>query len=128
MRDTPDSPPDSLLQQLDRTPPLTPPATLWPRLQAGQRKAVARRRLLAASPLAVAAALLASLLLPGPAPEVAPAPAEVAVDPAEVRERIASLDRALQAAYESDASDDDVAPMWAARAQLLDRLPTTALN
>ena len=36
-----------------------------------------------------------------------------------------SLDRALHAAYESDASDDEVAPTWAARAQLQGALMST---
>jgi hypothetical protein len=114
------------LKDLEHAPLLDPPETLWPRLRDRQRKAVAHRRLLAG---ACATALVVALaaVLPGATPiQVEPAPAQAAAD--DVLEQIVTLDRALQAAYESDASDHEIAPMWAARAQLIHDLSPARPN
>lgn len=115
----------SPLKDLGRAPLLDPPETLWPRLHDRQRKAIARRRLLAGASATALVVALAAVLPWATLPQVEPAPAQAADD---VLEQIATLDRALQAAYESDASDHEVAPMWAARAQLIHELPPARPN
>jgi hypothetical protein len=116
----------SPLKDLGHAPPLDPPETLWPRLRDHQRRAIARRRLLAGASATALVVALVAVLPWATLPQVEPAPAKAAAD--DVLEQIATLDRALQAAYESDASDHEVAPMWAARAQLIHELSPARPN
>lgn len=111
------------LQALAHAPDEAPPEALWQRLQAGQRKAVLRRRLLGgASASALALLLVVSVPWPVLHAPAAPSPAAVAtVDPALIHDQIVSIDRALQVAYARGASDDEVAPMWQARNALAAR-------
>lgn len=121
---------DPLIERLQRAPTLAPPEALWTRLHDGQRRAIRRRR------FAVGASASAlSLLLVATVPWLSPPPGagtsavlQASIGADDAREQIASLDRALQAAYEDDASDHEIAPMWAARAQLVSNLSHTHTN
>lgn len=110
--------------RLRHAPTIPPPESLWPRLRDGQRRAIRRRRF-AVGASASALSLLLVALVPwlslAPDTGTTPVPYASAVED-DVREQIAVIDRALQTAYESDASDYDVAPMWAARARLVNDL------
>ncbi|TDK27431.1 hypothetical protein E2F46_04375 [Luteimonas aestuarii] len=118
----------SPLKQLEQAPLLDPPDTLWPRLRDRQRGAVARRRMLAgASAVAATGMLAVAALLPwSTAPHFESHPPLATEN--DVVEQIATLDRALQAAYESDASDPEIEPMWVARAQLMHGLSIQRTN
>lgn len=111
--------PDPLHRLLESMPEPPPPDTLWPRLREQRRRQVRRRRL--AGGLA-STALVAVLLVAGwPQPPAAPgtggaAPAVARIDR---DEQVRALDHALQAAYDRGASDQEVAPLWDARAALL---------
>lgn len=115
---------DTLLKDLERAPPLAPPDTLWPRLREGQRKALRRRRVITGA-TASACALLLVALVPWPSllsPEPGPTAAQVASVGDDAREQIATLDRALQAAYDRGASDTEIAPLWEVRNALANRV------
>ena len=115
------SPEQRLRRRLEAMPQLPPPAGLMPRvLHARQRRLRTGR--LAIGGLGVLA--LAIVLLPrSPVPEDVPSAAAVAVAApsldGEVLEQIRALDRALQAGYDQGASEDELAPLWDARRQLL---------
>ncbi len=120
-------PDDTLLKDLERAPSLTPPDTLWPRLREGQRKAVRRRRVIAGA-TASACALLLVALAPWPSllsPTPLPPAVNVASGGDDAREQIATLDRALQAAYDRGASDTEIAPLWEVRNALANRAAPT---
>ncbi len=125
---TPDA---RLKRRLGSMTPVPPAADLWPRLELAHRRRDRRLKLSVGS----AAALLLCVALvpllgdmvdrPGRAPLAAAAP-EPAVAPLQVLdqdtvERIRALDRALQAAYDEGASDDELEPIWKARRALLPR-------
>ena len=113
----------SPLKDLERAPLLDPPDTLWPRLRDRQRKAVARGRMLAGAS-ASALALLFIVLMPWSPllPMQEPHPNSIANDNDDVLEQIVSVDRALQAAYDRGASDDEIEPMWKVRHVLVARM------
>jgi hypothetical protein len=102
-------------------PPL--PDTLQSRLHASHTR---RGRLLRTGTGAAVVALLAVMLLPFPHTTQPPAASTAASQDAAAdarRARLEVIDRALQAAYQRGASDDEVAPLWKARQALLDEPP-----
>lgn len=118
--------PDKLLQEHLRQLPDAPlPADLWQRVN-GARGRMRRRRIgLAATTLAVATVAALSPLMWSSAPDtsrtarpvVATAPATPA--PAIVDVELRAIDRALQAGYARNATDDELEPLWAQRQRLL---------
>lgn len=111
------------LQDLAQAPDMSPPASLWPRVREGQRKALLRRRVLRGASASAMALLLVALVPWSSLQVTEPATGMVAAQGSDdVREQIVSIDRALQAAYDRGASDDEVAPMWDARSVLVARM------
>lgn len=125
------TPEERLKRRLVSLPPVPPAPHLWPRLEQARRHRVGRLKLLAGS---AATLLLCVTLLPllgdmvdrparasfsarAPEPAVAPLP----VLDQDTVEQIRALDRALQAAYDEGASDDELEPIWKARRALLPR-------
>lgn len=118
--------PDQRLRRgLETMPQVPPPPSLWPRLEHARQRHVRRWK---AGMASCAALLLCVALVPllrdadrtdaalAVTPvQVLPAPV---IDP-ETLARVRVLDRALQAAYDQGASDDEVAPLWVARRTLL---------
>lgn len=110
--------PDPILEQLQSLPEPPLPNDLWQRLDRRRRRRMAWRR------GGVAAVLLGGFAFLGffPGSET-PAPAPEHAQTAAVATgmrggSLQSVDRALQAAYARGASDDEVAPLWAARRQM----------
>lgn len=102
------------------------PASLWPRLAAAQQRR--RRRLhgsIAATGAITAVVLGFSLMQGGmelPQTAVPPAAALATlefVSPELSAGDILLVDQALQSAYETGASDDDVAPLWELRQRIV---------
>jgi hypothetical protein len=119
--------PDDLLQERLRQLPDAPlPDGLWSRVNGARRRGRRQRVGVAATTLAVAAAIALSPLMQPSAPDrtqpaptgaaAAPAPAKVAPD---VDAELRALDRALQAGYARNASDAELEPLWAQRRRLL---------
>src|SRR5690606_30369145 len=101
------------------------PADLWQRVN-GARGRMRRRRIgIAATTLALATVAALSPLAWSPTPDtpgarqpvVAAAPITTA--PASVEIELRAIDRALQAGYARNATDDELAPLWAQRQRLL---------
>lgn len=116
--------PDPLHRLLESMSEPPPPDSLWPRLRERRRRQVRRRRL--AGGLA-STALVAVLLVAGwPQQPAAPGTSGAAstVTRIDRGEQVRALDHALQAAYDRGASDQEVAPLWDARAALLAGLDT----
>src|SRR5690606_14611731 len=114
-------------QALPRPPDLARPDELWPRLRAGQRHAVRRRRVLhGASASALALLLVAVVPWPGLHVPVDAPQGVAATDGELIRDQIVTIDRALQVAYARGASDAEVEPMWQARNVLATRIATRA--
>lgn|SRR5699024_7278131 len=101
------------------------PAHLWQRVDGARRQRM-RRRLEAVTAVAAFAVLAFVLVLPGGVPERADGPllAEqapdatvrpVAGDDADRIRAVHAIDRALQAAYDRNAGDDEIEPLWRAR-------------
>lgn len=108
------------------------PDLLWSRLAAAQRRRHRRRQLVRYS-LAAAALLAVAVIPPWPglwSPTSAPAPVESPFAAAEARHALESeiraLDRALQAAYERGASEQEAATLWQARDRAVARLRSGA--
>lgn len=115
----------SRLHALPRAPDLAPPDALWPRLRAGQRQAVLRRRVLhGASASALALLLVAVVPWPGLHVPVDAPQGLAATEGDLIRDQIVTIDRALQVAYARGASDAEVEPMWQARNMLATRIAT----
>lgn len=104
-------------------PPL--PDGLWQRLEGARRRRM-RMRAGAVTASLAAAALALALVLPGigdgehPLPAVADQADVVPGQPGPVAEgeamrTVQSIDRALQAAYDRNAGDDEIEPLWHAR-------------
>ncbi|MDN5780430.1 MAG: hypothetical protein L0H23_00160 [Luteimonas sp.] len=113
--------PDEHLQERLRQLPEAPlPADLWQRVN-GARKRGRRQRIgIAVTALTVAAVAALSPLMRPPAPvDAAPAVAATAPSPADTDAELRALDRALQAGYARNASDAELAPLWAQRRKLL---------
>lgn len=103
------------------------PDGLWQRVEGARRRRMRSRMGVAAGVAAVALAF--ALVLPGAldpgaeAPRLAdgaavpqrPAPA----DAADRVRTVQAIDRALQAAYDRNASDDELEPLWQARRALV---------
>ncbi|MCF7222459.1 hypothetical protein [Marilutibacter chinensis] len=88
----------------------------------GRRRRVIHGATGVAAAVVAVALLRPALPLQDTAPETATVQAPVAPPALHVDEAVARLraiDRALQAAYERGASDDEVAPLWRAREMLL---------
>jgi hypothetical protein len=121
---------DALARLGDPPPPPGLDARIW---NTRQRRL---RRSLGLGGFAVAAVLVATTLVLQPRPGAdSPATGSVAargtpVSPRaeDVRDDIRAIDHALQAAYARNASDDEVAPLWKARRELLLRLPSPAAD
>ena len=111
-----------LATRLRALPELPPAPEALPRLLR-KRRALQQRRLTTAAALALVLALplfwlrdtgdALPVAIDAAAPEAAP-PAASADPIADLR----AIDRALQAAYESRASDDEIAHLWATRQAL----------
>jgi len=115
------TPGQGLRKHLVALPQVAPPPSLGERIGRAHRT---RLRRLRAGAVATALAVACVAIVPALQREPAPATPEVAGTPAIDREKLAdvrALDRALQTAYERNASDDEIAPLWAARASLLGR-------
>jgi len=118
--------PDDLLQEHLRQLPDAPlPADLWQRVNGARGRMRQRRIGIAATTLALATVAALSPLMRSPAPDASPAaqpvvatvpapPAAAAVD-VELR----AIDRALQAGYARNATDDELEALWAQRRRLL---------
>jgi hypothetical protein len=127
--------PDKLLQEHLRQLPDAPlPADLWQRVN-GARGRMRRRRIgLAATTLAVAAVVALSPLMRSPAPDASRAAqpmvatGPVTPDPAAVEVELRAIDRALQAGYARNATDDELEPLWAQRQRLLAGNDDTSKN
>ena len=126
--DDPDPDPDPLLRhELQQLPDAPMPDALWPRVNAARGRRFHRRRIGLAAAAVVAAVAVVSLPWPPP-PGNAPAPAHATVasvlpatqsSPVDTTTQLRALDRALQAGYERNASDAELASLWAARARLV---------
>lgn len=121
---TPDPP---LREQLRQLPDAPLPDHLWARVNAARGRRFRHRRIgVAAAAVAAIATVSLPWLLPYESAN-APAPAMVAgatpatrqAPPIDTTARLRALDRALQAGYERNASDAELAPLWAARARLV---------
>lgn len=115
--------PDYLLRHRLRQLPEAPvPSDLWQRIN-GARKRSRRRRIgITATTLAMAAVAALLPLVQPPAPVAsrhAPFAAVTTPLPANVDAELRALDRALQAGYARNASDDELEPLWAQRRRLL---------
>ena len=104
------------------------PDGLWQRVEGARRRRM-RSRIGAVAASVAAVALAFALVLPGaldPGPE-APRLADGAAvpqrpAPADAADRVRTvqaIDRALQAAYDRNASDDELEPLWQARRALV---------
>lgn len=125
------TPEERLKRRLVSMPPVPPAPDLWPRLELARRHRVRRMKLSAASAavlmLGVAMFPLLEDMVDRPAhtslatgaPEATASPLPVLDQ--ETVEQIRALDRALQAAYDEGASDDELEPIWKARRALLPR-------
>jgi len=115
------TPGQRLRKRFTALPQVTPPPSLGERIGRAHRS---RLRRLRAGAIAAALAVACVAIVPALQREPMRATPGVASTPAIDREKLAdvrALDRALQTAYERNASDDEIAPLWAARARLLGR-------
>lgn len=115
------TPGQDLRKHLAALPQVAPPPSLGERIGRAHRS---RLRRLRTGAVATAMAVACITIVPALQREPAPTTPDVASTPAIDREKLAdvrALDRALQTAYERNASDDEIAPLWAARASLLGR-------
>lgn len=109
-------------------PPL--PDGLWQRVDGARRQRMRRRAGVAMASVA-AVALGFALMMPGVAPDAdtgpqlagrdageAEAQAVAGIDEETIR-TVYAIDRALQAAYDRNAGDDEIEPLWRARHALL---------
>lgn len=110
----------TLARYLRTLPTALPPPALGARILARHRARRRRPLLLAAAAAAAAALVLA--VAPRPLP-----PAAAGLEPAQLAD-VRALDRALQAGYARRADPEQLAALWAAREQAVDRLadPTVA--
>lgn len=117
-----------------QAPPL--PDGLWQRVAAARRRRMAARLGVAASCAGAVGVLTLVLfqasVLPGrqAAPPARVADAAPAATPAAAAEEnihrsVQAIDRALQVAYDRQATDDEVAPLWQARKELLSSIAAT---
>lgn len=101
-------------------PQVAPPPTLGKRICMAHRTRVRRLRVGALGlALAVACIAVVPMLLHEPFPATPETARAVVLDQDKLA-NVRALDHALQTAYERSASDDEIAPLWAARAKLLD--------
>lgn len=114
------------LDDLRALPELAPPPHLPDRIARAQARRLAHWRTGAAAVTLILAAVCVLPLVPyGPLPDTSPS---TALPPAPERNHLAdirAIDRALQTAYERGASEDELAPLWAARARLLSAIART---
>ena len=108
-----------LREHFDALPPVAPPSALVERIGRAQRARVRRRRVGMIGAALALACVVAAPLLPHGHGTVEPALVQTRAPGADTLADVRALDRALQTAYERDASDDELAPLWAARARLL---------
>jgi ferric-dicitrate binding protein FerR (iron transport regulator) len=119
--------PDDIRRMLASAPESPPSPALWARVVAGRRRQIRRRRI--AAGVAGAAVMMAfALLLPWAGPASDPAEdqmASVVTMPGnpDVAADVRAIDHALQVAYRRGASDDELAPLWNTRQQILARVP-----
>lgn len=110
-------------ESLDRNwhagPDVPPPERVWLRLERTHARYRAMRR--GAAALAIAAVAAGSLI----ATQYSPAPAPLALEDRAPPSRadLRAIDRALQAAYERDASDAEIRQLWIARQALSEHPP-----
>lgn len=108
------------------------PDTLWPRVDNARRRRLQIRSAAAAASAACAAIGLALAFTFAPDRHEASAPAVATegrqaapsssppLDEADLVHSLSAIDKALQAAYDRNASDDEIAPLWQARQHLID--------
>lgn len=112
--------------QLRGLPDAPLPDGLWRRVNAARARRYQRRRIGLATAAMAVIAVVALPWLRSPDSTTAPPPAAVAdTRPAmstpsiDTDAQLRTLDRALQAGYERNASDAELTPLWAARARLI---------
>lgn len=116
---------DPTRSRLEMLPPPPLPESLWPRLAARREHERARRRWIgAAASLVVAAGALSLLWTAVDAPERQAVERLAMSQP--TADAIATIDRALQAAYARGASDAEVSPLWEIRHHLSAPRPPSA--
>lgn len=128
-------PSTELRQRLRALPEIALPDTLWPRVEAGRRRKIRRRKLgggiAALALLAVLAAPVLSPMLTGTQTTqggergIAQQSADGGQD---LQAELRALDQALQTAYDRGASDAEIAPMWVARDALFTDLRSGRLS
>lgn len=116
---------DHLHRVLESMPEPPAPESLWPRVREQRRRQVRRRRI----GTGLASTALVAVLLVVAWPRQAVAPTDTAAHTQSLAghvadDRVRALDHALQTAYERGASDDEVAPLWAARHALIAQYDT----
>lgn len=107
--------------RLGSLPPLAPPVALGERIGRMHRARLHRLRVGAAALAVVVAGMAVLPLLPDDPAPASPAQVVTGGSPPD-QDTLASvraLDRALQAAYARNASDEELAPLWTARRKLL---------
>ncbi len=116
--------PQRLRRHLQALPDPVPPATLEARLLAAQGR---RSRLLRTGATVVALCMVVLVAMPDPGRLPGPdAPARQQAARETTRLKLQAIDRALQTAYARGASDDELAPLWEARTQLMRSAAPTA--
>lgn len=114
------------------------PDGLWQRVEGARRRRM-RSRAGAVVASVAAVALAFALVLPGAldpgaaeGPRLAGADAApqplAPVDEADRVRTVQAIDRALQAAYDRNASDDELEPLWQARRALVQAAPASAAS
>lgn len=111
---------ERLHRHLQSLPDVPAPPGLGERIDRKHRSRVRRMRTgVAGVAIAVACLAAAPLLLRETAPPAQDAAAHVPPPDEETLARVRVLDRALQTAYDTGASDDEIASLWIARRHLL---------
>lgn len=122
-----------LREELHALPEIPLPDALWQRVDSGRRRKLRRRKLgagIAALALVavMATPLLAPLLTVDDAIRGEQSIASRSADGVhDIQADLRALDRALQAAYDRGASDDEIAPMWVARSALVNSRRTRSV-
>lgn len=100
---------------LSRLPAPDPTASLWPRIEHTRRWRRRRRRLLGTGTVLGTVALLTALMVREPTPFAVPAVTLEAAPVIEIQADLRDIDHRLQAAYDQNASPEQIDFLWQAR-------------